>query len=208
MYFSSSVKKAAVFLLLSSATSNVNSERINLKLYQSLDCDNSKEYLLTEKNQNGQIIVFRQRSKTSNRYYIKGNFEAVDARQSWSFIDWVELSDCYGDGKPHLADYLVSDEDHNGFLEFYITYILYSDVTDCCYPADIKTLVYENGDKYAIRGKTKLSDDAWSAMLDENGRPYTGMDRGGQMSINGKNSLLNAKKPLQQKAISIFKKLQ
>lgn len=123
-------------------------------------------------------------------------------------IHWVELSDCYGDGKPHLADYFVSDEDNNGLFEFYITYILYPDVTDCCYPADIKTLVYENGVKYAIRGKTRLSDDAWSAMLDENGRPYLGMDRGGHMSINGKNSLVNAEKSIQDKAIAVYKKFQ
>jgi len=202
------VKKATVFLLLSFTPFNITSEETNLELHLTLNCDYGKEYLLTEKDQNGQVIIFRQRSKTSDRYYIKGNFETVDARQSWSFIDWVELSDCYGDGKPHLADYFASDEDHNGFLEFYITYILYPDVTDCCNPAAIKTLVYEYGDKYAIRGKTKLSDDAWTLMLNENVRPYPGMDRGGQMSINGKNSLLNANKPLQEKAIAIFQKLQ
>lgn len=199
------VKKAAVFLLLSFAPSNVTSEETNLELHLTLNCDYGKDYLLTVKDQNGQAIIFRQRSKTSDRYLIMGDFEGVDARESWSFIDWVELSDCYGDGSPHLADYFVSDKDNNGFLEYYITYILYPDVTGCCCPADIKTLVYENGVKYAIRGKTRLSDDAWSIMLDENGRPYPGMDKGGQTSINGKNSLLNADKPLQEKAISIFK---
>lgn len=72
----------------------------------------------------------------------------------------------------------------------------------------MKTLVFENVVKYAIRGKTRLSDAEWSVMLDKDGNPYAGKERGGQLSINGKNSLLNANTAKPNKAISIFKKAQ
>lgn len=78
MHSSLFLKKAAIFLLLSFAPSSVNSEENDLELHHILDCDHSKEYLLTEKDKNGQAIIFRQRSKSSDRYYIKGNFEGVD----------------------------------------------------------------------------------------------------------------------------------
>lgn len=192
---------AILFYPVSNLTSDAKKDSIEID--QTLDCDYSREYLVNEQGIYGHTTIYRQRSKSSNRYHIKGSFKGPDSSQDWSFIDWVELADCWGDGQPRLADYTVSDEDNNGIREFYITYVLFPDVTDCCYPAPIKTLVYENGVKYAIRGNTRLSDGIWLSV-----KSYPGADRGGQMSIDGKNSLLEAKKPIQQKAISIFKRFQ
>lgn len=139
------------------------------------------------------IRVYRYVDTTNGRFYLKGEKEPsyID-KSKWSFVDWVQLDDCrLGDGQPSLKGIVVADANDDGLMEYYVTYMLFPDVTDCCYPSVLKTLVYEGNKKYAIRGTTIVEMD--------------GRTEGGKMEWDGKNSLLLAHPAIQSKAKNIFR---
>ena len=107
----------------------------------------------------------------------------------WKLMDFVD-TDWLGDGEPRLQLVVVDDEDMNGVAETYIGYTLFPDVTDCCYPSELKVIVHEGISKYAIRGMTEV---VWN-----------GVSEGGTKNLSGQNSIENASVEIQKRSNKIY----
>ena len=94
---------------------------------------------------------------------INGSF-----KQMWRVYDFI--SDCPVDIVAEYIDntFQITDLDNNGIAEIWLMYktVCHGDVSPC----DMKIIMYEGGQKYAIRGENKVMDG-----IDDNGNKlYSG----------------------------------
>lgn len=97
------------------------------------------------------------------------------------------------DGDIRVWRLKFEDADRNGILECYFAYSIHPDATDCCYPSELKVIVHEDSEKYAIRGSSEVRHE------------FVNVE--GEKHVDGFNSLLRAAPAIQAHANNLFDKM-